>query len=821
MHAPKSDSKTQKRATVFGVTLALSFVLCLFFATSAFADWQAQTSGTVNALDGVSFANTQVGWSVGLNGTLRATANGGTDWTTQTSVAFTELCGVYALAPDTAVAVGWYGMILKTTDGGATWVQKAVGLALDDNLQAVTFAPGSQTGYAVGTFGTVLKTTDGGDTWSKLATVSTNFQGGWDVSFRDAQHGMFAGTWAGSAAILITADGGATWTHTPVTIGGNGYVESVATLDATHAIAVGDNGTVLKSVNDGVAWTTVQTNVNYDLYDVQFAGLTTGIAVGFSPAEGQPATILRTDDGGASWAAETNPSMGNLFGVSVVNAGIVYASDDLGGILKYTDTIIPTVTDNAPVNTSWHRTDVTVALSPVDTGGSGVQKTQYKLESGGTWTDATDNQFVVSAPLDGSNDGPHVYYYQAFDNAGNVSATGSSVTVNIDSTIPTVTDNAPVNTSWHRTDVTVTLSPADTGGSGVQKTQYKLHDSETWIDASGNQFVVSALAANNGSHDYDYQALDNAGNISLTGHVTVNTDSTIPTVVSSADGVSTWSNQDVIVTLSPADTGGSGVQKTQYKLESGGTWTNATGDQFGVSAPLDGSNDGPHVYYYQAFDNAGNVSDTGSSVTVNIDATNPTVTSNHDSDTSWHNTAVTVTLSPLDTGGSLVAKTQYKLESGGAWTDATDNQFVVSAPLDGSNDGPHLYYYQAFDNAGNVSATGSVTVNIDTTIPGDPLSTVTATYSAVGHKVVAYYEIPETPSDAANAPMVVTLTVTDNRGRTVGSAAVFSGGAPNLFGMHQLSTAGLNRGSYRLSVAAADSAGNHALHAYAVAFTVR
>ncbi len=48
---------------------------------------------------------------------------------------------------------------------------------------------------------------------------------------------------------------------------------------------------------------------------------------------------------------------------------------------------------------------------------------------------------------------------------------------------------------------------------------------------------------------------------------------------------------------------------------------------------------------------------------------------------------------------------------------ATGNAFIVPAPSDGSNDGAHVYEYQALDNAGNASATGTCTVKIDTQGP--------------------------------------------------------------------------------------------------------
>ena len=67
---------------------------------------------------------------------------------------------------------------------------------------------------------------------------------------------------------------------------------------------------------------------------------------------------------------------------------------------------------------------------------------------------------LVAAPADHSGDGTNNYEYRALDNAGNVSATGSCA-VRIDTTNPTVGDDAPAG--WSNHAVTVTLNPVDPG----------------------------------------------------------------------------------------------------------------------------------------------------------------------------------------------------------------------------------------------------------------------------------------------------------------------------------------------------------------------
>jgi LmbE family N-acetylglucosaminyl deacetylase len=202
---------------------------------------------------------------------------------------------------------------------------------------------------------------------------------------------------------------------------------------------------------------------------------------------------------------------------------------------------------------------------------------------------------------------------------------------------------------------------------------------------------------------------DEFGNV-LDTSAAIQLDTAAPQVTSSADADTAWHNGDVIVTLSPNDGSGSGIQKTQYRPSSSGTWLDTTGNQFTI--PAAGQN-GPVTYQYLALDNAGN--QTIKTLVLKFDTTPPTVSD--DADSAWHNGAVTVRLSPADTGGSAVAGTQYRLQGSSTWLAAAGNAFTVPAPSDGSGDGTRTYQYRALDGAGNPSSTGTSTVRIDTQGP--------------------------------------------------------------------------------------------------------
>ena len=135
------------------------------------------------------------------------------------------------------------------------------------------------------------------------------------------------------------------------------------------------------------------------------------------------------------------------------------------------DTTAPSTSDDADAD--WHRTDVTLALSPSDAG-SGVASTHYAVDGGPT-LDGTS--VLVPAPVDHSNDGAHTVEYWSVDAVGNTESPAKSCQVRIDTTAPETTDDAAASWLDHATTVGLTPSDAD---SGVKSTSYSL-DNGAWI----------------------------------------------------------------------------------------------------------------------------------------------------------------------------------------------------------------------------------------------------------------------------------------------------------------------------------------------------
>jgi hypothetical protein len=178
----------------------------------------------------------------------------------------------------------------------------------------------------------------------------------------------------------------------------------------------------------------------------------------------------------------------------------------------------------------------------------------------------------------------------------------------------------------------------------------------------------------------------------------------------------------------------------------------------------------------------------------------PPTTSVAGTDARWHSRAVALTFSAADNaGGTGVASTQYKLD-GGPWTRAT--KLSILAPADHANDGVRTVLYRSVDDAGNVEASRSCSVRIDTRRP--KLVTKWAATVRRGNTARLTYCVSDPRPGSPTA--TVTIRIRTSAGRLV-RKLVASGVAVN----ERLSASfhcRLAAGRYRFCVYATDAAGN-------------
>ncbi len=221
--------------------------------------WQAQRGGTGEPLYGVDFVDRRHGWAVGRAGLIVHTDDGGETWQRQDSGVAKHLFSVDFADARTGIATGDWGVVITTGDGGRTWHDHSL---TDDVVLNDVAMVDQALAWSVGERGTVLVTRDGGRTWSaQQSGVDKTLFG---VTFIDARRGWVVGI---DGLILHTEDGGETWqrlhgSSEPRALEqvGFGMAYDNPSLYAVQVvgdlgIAVGELGAVLVSADGGHTWT--------------------------------------------------------------------------------------------------------------------------------------------------------------------------------------------------------------------------------------------------------------------------------------------------------------------------------------------------------------------------------------------------------------------------------------------------------------------------------------------------------------------------------------------------------------------------------------
>lgn len=231
--------------------------------------------------------------------------------------------------PDTRVSVlchlnlsSWAALDLGF---GSTGVNLE-GLAFTNNLTGWV-SGWLPSGGAEDAHGIVYRTVDGGDTWAKvLDRRGTRFGG---LAALDVAQALVVGD---SAWIEFTSDSGNTWVKmTDLPIGATTGITNIVFVGYHDGWAVGDQGTIIHTVDGGQNWVLQQTQTPFVLTDIAFLDTQTGWAVG------DHGTILHTSDAGANWISQNTETIKDLRGIYFVDNMLGWAVGSDGVILKTTN----------------------------------------------------------------------------------------------------------------------------------------------------------------------------------------------------------------------------------------------------------------------------------------------------------------------------------------------------------------------------------------------------------------------------------------------------------------------------------------------------
>jgi hypothetical protein len=337
---------------------------------------------------------------------------------------------------------------------------------------------------------------------------------------------------------------------------------------------------------------------------------------------GAASANLTTQCTNGSWSLTSSPLATGAYNATASQTNAAGTIGNSAARAFSVDGTAPTTTDNSvSIGSAWRATPATVTLSPVDSGGAGVGATYYTT-NGDTPTTASSQgtSIVLSA------DGVYTIKYFSVDTLGNTEAVKTAGTqIRIDTQAPVTTDNTgTIGNGWKTTDQTVTLTPNDGTGSGAVATYYTTNGS---TPTTGSAQGTSVLLNASGTFTIKYFSVDAAGNAEAvkTAGTVIQIDKNAPTTTDNTATVGAGPHQTAqTVTLTPNDTGGSGVAATYYTTN-GSTPTTASSQ--GTSIVL--SADGVYTIKYFSVDTAGNAEaakTAGTVITINTSGPTNTMT---------------------------------------------------------------------------------------------------------------------------------------------------------------------------------------------------
>ncbi|EMM1341427.1 Ig-like domain-containing protein [Enterobacter roggenkampii] len=577
---------------------------------------------------------------------------------------------------------------------------------------------------------------------SYQATVGAD--GSWSVFVPGRDFlGLSDGEYTITASVSDKASNPGSATH-DVTLNGDVPTITINTFAQDDIVNAAEHGTplVISGTTDAPAGQTVTITLNGKTYaaTVQNDG-TWSYTVG-------SADVTALADGGSY---VINAQVSNTIGNS--------ASDNHTVTVDLTAPSMGIAIDSLQNDTGLSATDFITNDSQVVVNGSltaqlgNNEKAQISLDGGVTWIDLTVTG-TTWRYADGRTltDGTYQYQVRVIDNAGNVGATDSQDVV-IDLTKPAATtitvDSITQDTGLSGSDFITSdnqISLKGTLGAALgsgDHAQISLDGGVTWTDVSVSGLswtYVDGRTLADGDYNYQLRVIDDAGNISATASQVVTIDTVAPDAsktiaIDSISDDTGLSNSDFITRDTSLTLHGSlgatlaDGEYAQISIDGGVTWQNVivTGNSwYYVDSRTLGNQ--TYDYYVRVVDAAGNVGASAhQQVTVDTVAPDAAITVTVDNitvDTGFDNNDFLTSSTSYTLHGTLGAElgagefVQVSMDGGTTWVYATVSATQWSySDTRTLTDGSHNYQVRVVDQAGNVGATTSQAVTVDTQAP--------------------------------------------------------------------------------------------------------
>lgn len=491
---------------------------------------------------------------------------------------------------------------------------------------------------------------------------------------------------------------------------------------------------------------------------VRGVGGISSVALEWNPpasAGGAPVSdyeVQYSSDNGATWsastlvgAARTDTTVSGLTnGVAYVFRVAAVSSEGTGDFSPQSGPITPYALPSAPDLTALAAQDGSLrATFTAPVSGAPVTGYEYRLD-GGAWLPAAGTTSPLAIP--GLTNG--TTYEVEIRATSSVGAGAASAPL---MGTPVAVPGAPTIVSATATTRTISLdvTPGFDGGTPVTRYEYRL-DSGSWVSTGGTTSPVVITGLDDGtSYAVTVRAVNASGAGIASEPVTVRT----PGVPAAPFGVTVRpGDENLTVSYSVGDSGGSPVERVQYRVD-GGSWRDVPNSgPFVIRELTNGTSYGVELRAVNAI-GTGPASPSVSGTPVGL-ASAPTIDAVSATDP--------VTLSvdftpPASTGGSAITGYEYSTDGGATWR-ARDDGGDTASPL----------------SLTTLSSDGATPLDSGQTYPIE-IRAITAVGAGAASAVVAGVpvDVPAAPSIDAVTPrsgaVAVTFTPGSNGGRAITS----------------------------------------------------
>lgn len=263
------------------------------------------------------------GMTVGLDGGMRYTSDGGVSWRNlTTSVPAMDIKDLAVSPTGDMVAVGVKNGVMLSRDAGASWIRSFAALSTPgEDITGVAY-PSAGHVVAISPSGDVIHSSDGGEKWKIVVREVSPYLR--EISFSDSVHGWIAG----KGLLLRTTDGGLSWTIDDESVQYPLWAVHAVSYDVAYA--TGDSGRLFRTSDAGANWVEIENDftVRFSMVRADKEG---NITLGW------PGGVVHSTDGGLTWEDNRSPDGTNLQHFSFLTPSIGWGGQHNNPVMSTTD----------------------------------------------------------------------------------------------------------------------------------------------------------------------------------------------------------------------------------------------------------------------------------------------------------------------------------------------------------------------------------------------------------------------------------------------------------------------------------------------------